>query len=178
MHITPMCIFLVYGDDIMILPFRTPKFTIEIPVPHISITLDTPSKGDYYALLTGADMVQILSRYTNAPMTPMIASIVSERYIGQIKRYREDNMDYLVVPSRTDFSAVPDDTPEKLPCLTAAEHLIYEHSGINFIEQNKLPVTEYWTLLADAVKMRILSREDGEDYLEQCYKDMHKISDF
>ncbi len=46
----------------MILPFSPPKFTIAIPAPHTYITLDTPSKGDFYALVTGADAAEILSQ--------------------------------------------------------------------------------------------------------------------
>lgn len=160
-----------------ILPFTPPKFAVHIPVPDITITLDTPSKGDFYALAAGADAAGILSKYTDAPLTPMIAEMISEQYMSQLRKYRADNMDFLEVPAQTDFSAVGEHA-EKLPCMTAAEHIVYEHTGLDFARQCELPVTEYWLLLADAVKMRILSREDGEEYLEQCWHDMHRISDF
>lgn len=50
----------------MIYPFPPPKFNIELLAPQITITLDTPSKGDFYALTAGTDPVKILSRYTDA----------------------------------------------------------------------------------------------------------------
>ena len=102
----------------MILPFSPPKFTIEIAAPHTYITLDTPSKGDFYALVTGADAAEILSHYTDAPMTATIAKQAAEEYIRQLRKFREDNMDYLEIPQTIDFV----DTGEqpRLPCMTAA----------------------------------------------------------
>lgn len=161
----------------MILPFLPPKFTIEIPAPHTYITLDTPSKGDFYSLLIHTDTAEIMRKYIpSVPLTDTAAELAAEQYIAKIKQYREDNMDYLVIPAETDFGAV--DTPQKLPCMTAAEHMVYEYTGLDFAAQSGLPVTEYWLLLADAVKYRIMGREGADEYLEQCYKDMHKISDF
>ena len=161
----------------MILPFTPPVFRIEIPAPHTVITLDTPSKGDFYALLTGADAAAILSHYTDVPLTPAIARAAADEYVRQLTAYREKNMDYMEIPQVTDF-ADTGTSEEKLPCLTAAEHMVYEYTGMDFAAQLGIPVTEYWTLLADAVKFRIMRREDADEYLEQCWKDMHKISDF
>ena len=63
----------------MILPFSPPRFTIAIPAPHTYITLDTPSKGDFYALVTGADAAEILSHYTDAPMTARLMGLTVKR---------------------------------------------------------------------------------------------------
>lgn len=157
-----------------ILPFSPPRFTIEIAAPHTYITLDTPSKGDFYALVTGADAAEILSHYTDAPMTATIAKQAAEEYIRQLRKFREDNMDYLEIPQTIDFA----DTGEqpRLPCMTAAEHMVYEYTGLDFERQLRLPVTEYWLLLADAVKLRIMGRPDADEYFEQCYSDMHRIN--
>ena len=157
-----------------ILPFALPKFKVEIPAPKTVITLDTPSKGDFYALLCGGDAAEILRRYTDAPMTPVIARIAAQRYIEQVRRYREDNMDIMEIPHTTDFGAVPKE--DKLPCLTLAEHMVYRYSGIDFTAQLELPVTDYWILLADAAKREIMKRSDRDEYIEECYNDMHRIS--
>lgn len=160
----------------MILPFPLPKFRIEIPAPHTIMTLDTPSKGDFYALMAGNSVWEIMSQYTNIPLTPLIAETASKEYVKKLMKYREDNMDILEIPHVIDFGAVP--KKDKLPCLTLAEHMVYEYAGIDFRAQLDLPVTEYWAILADAAKFHIMRREDADEYLEQCYKDMHKISDF
>jgi hypothetical protein len=157
-----------------IYPFPPPKFNIELPAPQITITLDTPSKGDFYALTAGTDPVKILSRYTDAPLTGVTAAVLAIRYIEQLKAYREANMDFMEVPHTIDFGDTGTKT-DKLPCITMAERMVYEHSGLTFLQQNELPVTEFWMLLADAVKFRLAG---NDEYLEQCYKDMHKISDF
>lgn len=157
-----------------ILPFRPPKFNIEIPAPHTVITLDTPSKGDFYALLGGGDAVEILKKYTDVPLTAIIARIAANQYIEQLQKYRDTNMDIMEIPHTTDFGAVPKE--DKLPCLTLGEHMVYMYSGIDFAAQLALPVTDYWVLLADAAKREIMKRSDREKYLTDCYSDMHKIS--
>ena len=160
-----------------ILPFRPPRFVITLMAPKTTVTLDTPSKGDFYSLLIHTDTADIMRKYIpSVPLSDTAAELAAEEYIAKIKQYREDNMDYLVIPSETDFGAV--EKPQKLPCMTAAEHMVYEYTGLDFAQQNELPVTEYWLLLADAVKYRIMGRSGADEYLEQCYKDMHKISDF
>lgn len=160
----------------MILPFRTPTFTIELMAPRMPITLDTPSKGDFYMLMTEDGKADTIRRYTDVSMTDTIAAAAADALVAKLLEYRESNMDFLEIPHTIDFA----DTGErsKLPCLTAAEHMVYEYSGLDFAAQCSLPVTEFWLILSDAVKFRIMGREDSKDYFEQCYKDMHRISDF
>ena len=164
-----------------ILPFDTPTFRIAIPLPHVTIIVKTPSKADYYRMVASTDkkgMAEyMLRKYGDGreiPFSAVTAMGLVNGFIKVLDEYREANMDVLRVPEHLDFMDTGK-TP-KLPCITSGERLVYEHSGLDFIQQNELPVTEYWLLLADAVKMRIMQRSDSDEYLEQCYQDMHRIN--
>lgn len=162
----------------MILPFTIPKFKINI-LPNFTTELSTPTKSDYFRMVTSVEKLStaryIMGRYadTEIPLTPMTAAKFIEDFVRALDELREQNMDVMKVPEQIDY-----ETPKQLalPCLTSGERLVYEHSGIDFERQADMLITEYWILLADAMKMKILSRSDGFDYLEQCYRDMHKIN--
>lgn len=164
-----------------ILPFDTPTFRIAIPLPRVAIIVKTPSKADYYRMVASTDKKSMaeymLRKYGDGmtiPFTAVTAMAFISGFIKALDEYREHNMDVMKIPEQIDFMSV--DREIKMPCLTSGERLVYEHSGLDIIQQNELPVTEYWILLADAVKMRIMQRSDSEEYLEQCYQDMHRLN--
>jgi len=164
-----------------ILPFDTPTFRIVIPLPRVAIIVKTPSKADYYRMVASTDkkgmaeyMLRKYGDRWDIPFTEVMATAFISSFVKALDEYRDHNMDVMKIPEQIDFMSV--DREIKMPCLTSGERLVYEHSGLDFIQQNELPVTEYWILLADAVKMRIMQRSDSDEYLEQCYQDMHRIN--
>lgn len=163
----------------MILPFTIPKFTIDI-LPNFRAEFSTPTKADYFLMSVCADKLRtaeyIAGRYgdgTQIPFTPMTAAKFLVDFVAALDDLRAQNMDVMKVPEKEDFTAHGE---MKLPCLTSGERLVYEHSGIDFERQSELLITDYWILLADAMKMKILSRSDGMEYLDDCYRSMHRIS--
>ena len=168
-------------DTINILPFDTPTFRIAIPLPHVAVIVKTPSKADYYRMVASTDkkgmteyMLRKYGDRWDIPFTEVMATAFISSFVKDLDDYRSLNMDVMKIPEQIDFMSV--DREIKMPCLTSGERLVYEHSGLDFIQQNELPVTEYWILLADAIKMRIMQRSDSDEYLEQCYQDMHRIN--
>lgn len=164
-----------------ILPFDTPTFGITIAVPQTTVAVRTPTKSDYYRMVACLDkkaMAEyILERYGTGVAVPFSmvtgAAFVAD-FVKALDDYREVNMDIMRIPEQIDFKSIGKEI--KLPCITSGERLVYEHSGLDFIRQGELPVTEYWVLLADAMKMLIMKRTDGEEYLAECYNDMHRIN--
>lgn len=162
-----------------ILPFRTPVFSVRIPIPNTVITLRTPSKADYYGMLMCSDKLTaaelIIKKYSDVhvPMTNVSAAVLISEYTEALQKYRTDNMDVMCVPKKEDYGA---GTQNRFPVITGDESVVYEHCGLTIAQQNELPVTEYWVLLADAVKMRAMKTKAGTEYLEECYNDMHRIN--
>ncbi|MBP3266725.1 MAG: hypothetical protein J6M07_00140 [Ruminococcus sp.] len=163
----------------MILPLTMPKFGIDI-LPNFHIQLDMPTKSDYFLMSVNSDKVStakyIIGKYGNGaeiPFTPMTAAQFLIDFVKALDDLREQNMDVMKLPEREDFRA---HERVKLPCLTSGERLVYEHSGIDFERQSELLITEYWILLADAMKVRILAQPEGTGYLNECYMSMHRIN--
>lgn len=165
-----------------ILPFNPPKFYVEIPIPRTVIILSAPTKQDYYRMTMsdskGLLADEIMEKYSAGgvvPLTPDMKAGFIERYIEQIDTFRKVNMDYLEIPSKTDFSGKTAKT-SKLTSLTYAEHAVYKYSGLDFIKQMDLSIIEYWLIMADCIKSELLKSDDGKDYLDECYNDMHQVS--
>lgn len=155
---------------------KLPVFAIEIDTPKTTLLIRTPTKHDYYEILQGNK--EAVEPYLLTEMPPFTESTFTA-FIGefarQMKQYRQDNMDYLAIPERETFGK--DECEDiKLPIITSADHLVYKHTGLDFAAQLELPITEYWLLLADAIKQRMLQRTDGAEYLNDCYNSMHKVS--
>ena len=99
------------------------------------------------------------------------------RYREMLDDYIDGSIDFMRIPEKPDFGKSK--TQEvKFPISTCGERFVMEHTGLNFIEIGELDIIEYRLFLADAVKMRILRREDGKggEYLNECYNFMHKKS--
>lgn len=164
-----------------ILPFTLPVFDVPLTIPAATLRVATPSKADYMNMITAQDRraaaQEIIDKYAGGALTisATAADDFIKAYTALIKQYREDNMDLLCIPKKEDFGVPSEDVP-KFPIMTNGERLVYEHTGLNFAEQNELPITEYWLLLADAVKLRILSAPEGKDRLDEYYYDMHRIN--
>jgi hypothetical protein len=155
---------------------KTPIIQIDMELPRTTILMETPTKHDYYAILQGDSSV--LQKYALTEIPPFTDTTLNafiDKFVEWMNEYRKENMDFLAIPEKETFGKDQhEDT--KLPIITHAENLVYEHSGLNFVQQLDLPITEYWLLLADAVKLRLLQRVDGIEYLNECYNSMHRIS--
>ena len=167
-----------------VLNLPVPVFDVRITLPKMTVRLSAPSKADYQRMLIPADAVslagELIEKYGTVsapPFTRTAALLFIADYVTDLKEYFDKNMDIMKVPSTIDFGGSKKKTPA-FPIYTYNERLVYEHTGLDFSEQNDIPVTEFMILLADAAKIRMLERSDGEEHLEQCYKDMHRISDF
>lgn len=162
-----------------------PVFDVRITVPETVLRMSAPSKADYFRMTVPADPPalagELAEKYGQAEAPPFLqtsALLFIADYFKKINEYREKNMDIMKMPEQLNFGKENENKNIAFPVCSFSEKLVFEHSGINFIEQNELPITEYWILLADAAKIRILQGKDGAEYLSQCYKDMHRISDF
>lgn len=167
---------------ISILQIEPPVFVIPIEIPKATLVIKTPTKGDYFKLLHNAKTPQlvsdILDHYLLTEAPPFTESTF-EGFVNllteKLTAYRKANMDYLEVPEKMDFGHTQSKNPFSFPILTGAEHLVYEYTGLDFTQQLDLPLTEFWLLLADAVKQKMSRSEEGQKYLSDAYRDMHKI---
>lgn len=99
-------------------------------------------------------------------------------YRDTLEEYMNRNKDYFGFPEKLDFDAMNEEKC-RLPVMTYGENLVHMHTGFNFAEIQELDILDYRLLFADAVKLRILSRPDGEGkkYLNDCYDYMHYEDD-
>lgn len=105
------------------------------------------------------------------------AFVFFRNYIEAVEKYCEENMDIFKAPEHIDFD---EDREEiALPVISCPMHIIYEYSGLDFGRINELDILDYRLLLADGIKLKILSRADGRgrEILRECYECMHKNSD-
>lgn len=157
-----------------------PRFRINILFPEAEIIVQTPSKKDYDRMIFSpypaalAGYLAEMYAGVKVPFTFLTGTAFIAEYLTVLKAYREKHIDIMKIPEKTDFTGKSEKPP--FPVITYAERLVREHSGLDFEKQADLPVTEFWILLADAVKSRIMERPDGIEYLQQCYNDMHRIS--
>lgn len=157
-----------------------PRFRIKLLFPEAKIIVNTPIKKDYDRMIFSPDPAALAGYLAEmyagvkVPFTFLTGTAFIAEYLAALKAYREKHIDIMKIPERTDFSGKSEKPP--FPVMTYAERLVREHSGLDFERQAELPVTEFWILLADAVKSRIMERPDGIEYLQQCYNDMHRIS--
>lgn len=102
--------------------------------------------------------------------------IFLKKYIEKMDEYFNSNMDIFNIPESND--AGREGEAIKLPILTYPEHMVHDYAGYSFDEIDKMPITKYRVILADAAKLLILSRPDGKgrERLNECYNYMHKIS--
>lgn len=96
-------------------------------------------------------------------------------YRDAVESYCEENIDVFGLPEA--FGSQYGERC-RLPVITYGERMVYEHSGLSFSEISELDVLDYRMLLADAVKYKVLNRQDGKgrEYLNECYDFMHRKS--
>lgn len=167
-------------------PFEKPVFTLSCP-PFGEVRAGVCRKITYDRIeffLNGGGaarvreiMREILPEFDFENVTVTTAFVFLTAYKNAIDEYCEKNKDIFEVPEKVDFSEEKEKL--KLPVVTSAERLVYEHSGLNFAAINELDILDFKMLLADSVKISILSRMDGKgrEYLNECYDCMHKNSD-
>lgn len=167
-------------------PFKKPVFTLSCP-PFGEVRARVCSKGVYdkiqYLLTTGSgDISEIMGEIPvenlpgNICLTYTTCFEFLTNYRNAVEKYCEENIDIFGIPKKEEFET---EEPVRLPLVTVSERLVYEHTGINFREIDELDILDYRLLLADAMKWRILQRQDGKgrEYLNECYDCMHKNSD-
>lgn len=96
-------------------------------------------------------------------------------YIKALKDLKHEYMDLLEIPQN-----IPDGKkPCKLRCYSAAEHLVYAHTGVDFIRQGDVDIVTWWQWAADAYKYNILANlgDKGEEELNECWYFMHDEMD-
>ena len=96
-------------------------------------------------------------------------------YREAVEKYCEDNIDIFGLPKSFGMDSGEEC---RLPVVTYAERLVYEHSGLPFDKISELDILDFRMLLADAVKYRVLNRSDGKgkEFLNECYDFMHRRS--
>lgn len=96
-------------------------------------------------------------------------------YREAVEKYCEDNIDIFGLPKSFGMDSGEEC---RLPVVTYAERLVYEHSGLSFDKISDLDILDFRMLLADAVKYRVLNRSDGKgkEFLNECYDFMHRRS--
>lgn len=164
-----------------ILPLPMPKFVIKMAAPAAELTVGVPTVRDFYRCLTDTDKVRtaddILFRYgdenVNYPFSKVTAAEFLKVYADAILGYRDENLDIMKVPATIDFGG---DKKPPFPVITSGRDMVYQYSGIDFHEQCDLAITEYWVLLADAIKTECAKTAKGREFLENAYVDMHRIS--
>lgn len=161
-----------------ILPFPQPKFLVMISVPHTGIVMDVPTVGDHRRMLitgdppgTAREMIKKYGDGREVPLTEVTAAEFLQNYAAALKEYREANTDIMMVPHKRDYSL--DDEKKDFPVITDGEHMVYRYSGLDIARQQELLITEYWVLLADAVKNEYRKTKAGREYLDDAYIDMH-----
>ncbi len=166
-------------------PFEKPVFTLSCP-PFGEVRAGVCRKITYDRIeifLKGGGaarvheiMREILPELKFEDITFSTAFVFLTAYKNAIDEYCERNKDIFEVPERVDFSEEKEKL--KLPVVTSAERLVHEHSGLNFAEIKELDILDFKMLLADSVKISILSRMDGKgrEYLNECYDCMHQNS--
>jgi len=160
--------------------FVMPSFVLSCP-PLGNIRAEVCRKCTYERVRAGSISDDIISEIADIP--PELVNDVTKKafissYIDAVEDYIKSNSDIFEIPRKDDFESESDSERLKLPVPTYSERLVYEHTGLNFAQINELNYLEYRMLLADAVKVRILRREDGKgvEYLNECYDCMHQIS--
>lgn len=160
--------------------FKMPSFLLPLP-PLGYIRAEVCSKGTFEQLKIGVNSEKIFSEIAADVPSELINDVTKKAfissYIDAVEDYIKSNSDIFEIPHKDDFESNSECL--KLPVPTYSERLVYEHTGLNFAEINELNYLEYRLLLADAIKVRILRREDGKgtEYLNECYECMHHISD-
>lgn len=162
-----------------LLPIRPPEFDILLSIPRCFVRMRTPTVRDYYGMIitnsrkeTAEYLIGEYSEGNIPPLSEVTGAAFLRNYIDALQEYREKNVDIMQIP-QTDFSEKKKDP---FPIMTAGGSMVYAHSGIDIAAQQGLLITEYWIILADAVKARYSETEKGREYLEQAYNDMHHIS--
>ena len=166
-------------------PFNKPVFTLPCP-PVGTVRGRTCRKSTFDRIIlalnssfTAEEMRSLLTEISPDTDFGIMGLTGARLFLGEyrnaVEKYCEDNVDIFGIPKAfgTDSGGHC-----RLPVITYAERLVYEHSGLNFFQIAELDVLDYRMLLADAVKYRILQREDGKgrEFLNECYSFMHRES--
>jgi len=53
--------------------------------------------------------------------------------------------------------------------VTIGERLVAEHTGLNFIQIEELPIDTYFLIMRDAFIFKQSQTEAGREYLEKCW---------
>lgn len=169
-----------------ILPFEPPVYTEDTQIYGV-IRIPVCSKADWdyliYALAmdSQSQCVEAIKRIGVTDIPDSAPAFIIKRVLSNYKafilKFCEDYLDIFEVPDKPDFDG---EFAEKLKTtiFTFEQNYIHNHTGLNFLQIQQLNILEYKMLLADAVKLKILSRADGKgkEYLNECYNAMHKIS--
>lgn len=164
-----------------IFPFAPPKFVIQMAAPAAKLIVRSPTVTDFFRCVSADEPAklakEILYYYggdeARYPFTEVTGADFLRSYTQALIQYKEDNMDIMKVPAVISFGA---EKKPPFPIVSSGRDLIYHYSGINFREQCELDITEFWMLLADAVKSECEKTEKGREYLENAYNDMHRIN--
>lgn len=161
-----------------ILPIPAPMFIINVSSPRAAVIMRTPVLRDWYGLAFTENKAEyaryLTEKYgdgSEIPFTETTAAEFIENYTAALKDYRKANADVMMIPQKRDYSLSNEDE-NGFPNITEAQNYVYRYSGLDFERQQDMIVTEYWTVLADAVKAEYSRTEKGREYLEDAYIDM------
>ena len=118
---------------------------------------------------------RFIRKYAAAEIKDFERSQYIRAYIKALKDIKHEFMDLLEIPQN-----IPDGKkPCKLRCCTSAEHLVYTHTGVDFIRQGDVDIVTWWQWVADAYKYNILANlgDKGEEELNECWYFMHDEPD-
>ncbi|MCM1525561.1 MAG: hypothetical protein NC120_14035 [Ruminococcus sp.] len=167
----------------MISPFEKPVFKISVPPLGVK-SVPICSKGIWDRLLMSAvsdsekdirKSAEALSDFPENVPVSLLKKFICD-YRESVEAYCEMNKDIFMIPEKPDFEN--DDEKIRLPVITFCENIVAEYTGFDFDRINELDILDYRMLLADACKLKILRRADGEGkkYLNECYDYMHRNS--
>lgn len=99
-------------------------------------------------------------------------------YKRALLKFKDDNMDIMRIPEDIDDGDA-DKVICKLKVVTIFEKLVYDYSGVDYLRQADMLITDWWMLAADAVKYNIIHNkgEDGKRDLNSAWCVMHDVAD-
>lgn len=168
----------------MISPFEKPVFKIDVPPLGVkSVPICSKGIWDQLVLSAESDSERDIRRSAEAlsdfpdhvPVSVLKKFICNYKEI--VEKYCDIYKDIFMIPEKPDFES-DDNEKIRLPVITFGESVVAEYTGFDFDRINELDILDYRMLLADACKLKILRRADGEGkkYLNECYDYMHQNS--
>ena len=117
------------------------------------------------------DISTFFEEYVEKPVVDYEQAALIREYVKTLRDIKHEFMDILEVPED-----IPDnEIPCKLNCYTQAEHLVYKHTGVDFIRQSDVDIITWWQWAADAYKYAIVYNlgDEGKKQLNSCWYYMH-----